>query len=84
MDGWMEHARARTTCVCTRGWMDVWMDPLVDTKHNWLSVYDITAVLPIILDSSFSCSGYGNKFCYKDWVVEKFGKDRDGNRKKVR
>ena len=25
-----------------------------------------------------------NKFCYKDWVVEKFGKDRDGNRKKVR
>ena len=21
-----------------------------------------------------------NKFCYKDWVVEKFGKDRDGTK----
>ena len=37
--------------------MDVCMDPLVDTKQNWLYVYAITAVLPRILDSSFSCSG---------------------------
>ena len=25
-----------------------------------------------------------DKYCYTDWVVEKFGKDRDGNRKKRR
>ena len=24
------------------------------------------------------------KYCYEDWVVEKIGKDRDGNKKKVR
>jgi hypothetical protein len=25
-----------------------------------------------------------DKYCYKDWVIEKIGKDRDGNRKKRR
>jgi len=27
---------------------------------------------------------FTDKFCYKDWVIEKFGKDRDGDKKKRR
>ena len=27
---------------------------------------------------------FTDKFCYKDWVIEKFGKDRDGDEKKRR
>jgi hypothetical protein len=27
---------------------------------------------------------FTDQFCYKDWVIEKFGKDRDGDKKKRR
>lgn len=27
---------------------------------------------------------WSNKYCYEDWVAERFGKDRDGNKKKRR
>ena len=47
---------------------------------------DLAALFFKILPLSFweTIVTLSNKFCYTDWVVEKFGKDRDGNCKKVR
>ena len=59
--------------------------PKMGLKLAARTAVDLDALFFKILPLSFweTIATLFNNFCYKDWVVEKFGKDRYGNHKKV-
>ena len=56
------------------------MQQCVRTCHNIADIF--LFILPITFFAQVA--RWTNKYCYEDWVIEKYGNDRDGNQKKRR
>ena len=60
--------------------------PLSVMQQVVKSAYSLAVIFLFIVHVTFfdQVVVYINKYCYDDWVVEKFGKERDGAQKKYR
>ena len=60
--------------------------PLSEMQEVVQSSDSLAAIFMFIVPLTFFArvAQFTEKFCYKDWVIEKFGKDRDGGQKKLR